>query len=173
MELAAQILGTGTVEKMQERIKKPILTIGEDRFTRRHLAVIDCFNFLAAATLSNIVATLKVNNTSDLYKRIPPSALALPGLGVISLATLGAAFEHKLGKTLTDYINHHRDDRNSKVVTFHTMKHNAVDVKLDRKAAKEEKVRKHARSNRAHQTRTDRFVARHPKTRTTGAPIPA
>lgn len=164
MHLPDHILGKGTVEKLRERVKAPILVIGSDHFTRAHLAGIDCFNFLAAAQLSNIIATLKVENTRDLFNRIPPRALALPGLGVISLATLGAAFEHKLGKTLSNYIDYHLAE-NEAVRTFSTIKHNSADAKAERKVNREAKARKHGRNNQAARLRADRYISRHPKTR--------
>lgn len=160
MHLPDTILGSATVKKIQERIAQPVLTIGTDHFTRAHLARLSCFNFLAAATLSNIVTHhLKVQNTKDLFQRIPPSALALPGLGTISLATLGAAFESKLGKTLSDYINHHLAD-DGKVVTFSTIKSQfGGDSKAEKKAKKDENTRKRARGRKAHELRVERFMS--------------
>ena len=171
MHLPDHILGKGAVEAIQERIKAPVLTIGSDKFTRAHLASINCFNFLAAATLSNIVTNeLKVKDTRDLFNNVKPTSLALPGLGVISLATLGAAFEQKLGKTLSDYVDHHRAD-NEKVTTFSTIKHNSADAKAERRMKKDTRARKRGRSAKAHSLRVDRFVKRHTKTRgTNGAP---
>ena len=162
MHLPDSILGSNTVKKIQERISAPVLTIGSDRFTRAHLAKLNCFNFLAAATLSNIVTNhLKVQNTRDLFQRIPPSALCLPGLGSISLATLGACFEVKLGKTLTDYIDHHRAE-NQATVTFGTMKSQHGDSKAEKRAKKEENKKKRARGRKAHELRVDRFMAKAP-----------
>jgi hypothetical protein len=161
MHLPDHILGKGAVAAIQARIKAPVLTIGSDRFTRAHLASINCFNFLAAATLSNIVTNqLKVKDTRDLFQRVTPDALALPGLGVISLATLGAAFEQKLGKTLEDYIDHHRAE-NESVRTFHTIKAHHSDSKAEAQAKRDEKKRKRGRQAQAHELRVERFVKRH------------
>lgn len=166
MQLPDQILGRGAVEAIQAKIKAPVLTIGADRFTRAQLAGINCFNFAAATILSNIfTAQLKVKDTKDLFLNISPNDLALPGLGVISLATLGAAFETKLGKTLTDYIDHHRAEEDS-VVTFHTIKaHHIQDSKGERRAKSDERSRKRGRRAKAHEHRVRRYVERHPKTR--------
>lgn len=161
MHLPDYILGKGTVETLQQRIKSAVLTIGNDKFTRAHLARNSCFNFLAAATLSNIVNhELQVKDTRDLFLNVSPQALALPGLGAISLATLGCAFEEKLGKTLEDYINHHRADE-TPIVTFHTMKHNSADAKADAKMRKQQKARKHGRNAQAHEHRVTRHLTRH------------
>jgi hypothetical protein len=165
MQLPDHILGKGAVVALQERIKQPVLTIGSDKFTRAHLASINCFNFAAAAQLSNILTNhLKVQNVRDLFLNYSPRRLALPGLGVISLATLGAAFEQKLGKTLTDYIDHHRAE-NEKTVTFSTLKHNSPDSQGERRTKRDEKARKGRRSRQAHELRVQRHIERHPKTR--------
>lgn len=168
MHLPDNILGKGTVATLQERIKAPVLTIGSDKFSRSQLAGVACFNFVAAAMLSNIVNNqLKVKDTGDLFRRIPPSALALPGLGTISLATLGAAFEAKLNKDLTDYIDHHRAEGEA-VVTFNTVKAHNADSKAEREAKKEEKKRKRTRRAIAHEHRVERFVTRQAKTKGNG-----
>jgi hypothetical protein len=168
MQLPDHILGKNAVTTLQERVKASVLTIGADRFTRSHLATVACFNFNAATTLTNILTNeLKVKDTKDLFLNFPPIALALPGLGVISLATLGAAFESKLGKTLTEYIDHHRAE-NEKVVTFGSIKAHNADSKAEKTAKKEEKKRMRTRRAIAHEHRVDRFVKRHPKTRGNG-----
>jgi len=160
MHLPDNILGKGTVTALQARITAPVLTIGADTFSRRQLASLNCFNFVAAAMLSNIVTNnLKVKDTADLFRRISPSALALPGLGAISLATLGAAFESKLKKTLTDYIDHHRGE-NENVVTFSTIKAHNADSKAEKQAKKDENKRKRSRARKAHELRVDRFMSR-------------
>lgn len=165
MHLPDHILGVGAVKAIQERIKAPVLTIGTDRFTRAHLASISCFNFLAASTLSNIVTkALKVENTRDLFYNVPPGRLALPGLGTISLATLGAAFEHKLGKTLSDYIDHHRAE-NEKVVTFDSIKRHSSDTKAEKRTKESARHRRHGRNAAAHELRTNRFLQRKAGTR--------
>lgn len=159
MHLPDHILGKGTVETLQERINAPVLVIGSDRFTRAHLAATSCFNFNAASNLTRIIATLKVENTRDLYHRIPPRALALPGLGSIALAVLGAALEHKLDKNLSDYIDKHRAEQEA-IVTFTTMKNNTADSKADRKAKKDEKTRSRNRGRQAHEIRVGRHMHR-------------
>src|SRR5262245_37526443 len=107
MHLSDRILGKQAVRTLEERHKAAVLTIGSDTFTRSQLARVACFNYTAAAHLSNILARLNVKNSKDVYQNINPGALALPGLGVISLATLGAAFEAKGVGNLDEYVNHH------------------------------------------------------------------
>jgi hypothetical protein len=168
MQLPDSILGKGAVAQLQDRVKAPVLTIGSDRFTRAHLAAMSCFNFIAASHLSHILTNqLQVKDTKDLFQRISPLSLALPGLGVFSLATLGAAFEHKLGKTLTEYIDHHRAEED-KVVTFSTIKHQSMDSKADKRAKKDEKQRKRNRRAATHEHRVERHIKRHAKTNGNG-----
>jgi len=159
MQLPDHILGKNAVQTIKDRIQAPVLVIGSDKFTRGHLASLNCFNFLAAATLSNVLTHhLKVKNVSDLFYNFAPSTLALPGLGVISLATLGAAFEQRLGKTLSDYIDRHRGEHD--VVTFATIKAQSADSKAEKLAKKEERKRKRSRNRQAHEHRVKRFVER-------------
>ena len=74
MQLSDQILGKGAVATIKERIQAPVLVIGSDKFTRRHLASLECYNFLAASMLSNILTNhLKVKNVSDLFHNFAPS----------------------------------------------------------------------------------------------------
>lgn len=160
MHLNASILGKHAVDTLQARIKTPILTIGSDRFTRGDLAGVACFNFLAAARLSALLSDLRVKDTKDLFMRIKPSALTVPGLGVISLATVGATFEQKIGKTLTDWVEYHQPEH-STVVTFDSMKRHSLDSKAERTAKKFEKTRRQSRTARAGKIRTERFLKRH------------
>ena len=96
MNLSTSILGTTAVAQLKQHAGAPLLQIGSDRFTRHDLAGVDCFNFTAARNLGHILTNgLAVKNLRDVYDRIPPHRLALPGLGVIALAVLGAAFEAK------------------------------------------------------------------------------
>jgi hypothetical protein len=96
MNLAPSILGSTAVAQLKQTAAAALLQIGSDRLTRHDLAGVDCFNFTAARTLGHILQQkFHVKNTRDVYERVPPQALALPGLGVIALAVLGAAFEAK------------------------------------------------------------------------------
>lgn len=96
MNLSTSILGITAVEALKKHAGTPLLQIGSDRFTRHDLAGVDCFNFTAARNLGHILQQkFQVKNLRDVYERIPPHHLALPGLGVIALAVLGAAFEAK------------------------------------------------------------------------------
>lgn len=158
MDLSAALLGADTARSLTERLTIALLTIGSDTFTRRDFARVDCFNFLAAANLSHYLnKTLKVDNTRDVYFNVNPGELAIPHLGVYSLAVLGAAFECKrLGgdAPLENWLKQHKVE----IVTFHTMKlHELKDGQQERK---DRKARKHARRNQAHGLRVARFEGR-------------
>src|SRR4029077_14569041 len=104
----------------------PLLRIGADTFDRKQLAAVACYNFVAAANLSRVLADLKVKDTRDVFHNVPPTALALPHLGAVSLAVLGAAFEHKgLGgdAPLEAWVTKHRPtDQRGEFLTFSTIK---------------------------------------------------
>jgi len=124
MYLSSQFLGAGTVRQLADRATSALLVIGADKFRRRDLAHVDCYNFLAAASLSQAIAALDVKSTRDLFERVPPAALVLPRVGAIALAVLGAAFEAKgLGgdKPLDAWVRRHlaTDDT---AVSFHSLK---------------------------------------------------
>lgn len=124
MYLSSKFLGAGTARQLAERTKAPLLVIGSDKFRRRDLATVECYNFLAAANLSNAIAALKVENTRDLFMRVPPGALVLPRLGAIALAVLGAAFEAKgLGGAapLEAWVERHLE-KDATAVSFHSLK---------------------------------------------------
>jgi hypothetical protein len=126
MDLTPEILGTGVVKRLHERETEAVLWIGKDKLTRGELAAVGCFNFVAALSVAKILdRELQVKDLQDLYDHVAPSALALPRLGVISLAVLGAAFETKgIGgkEPLLAYCRRHQN----KVVTFDTLKHQAL-----------------------------------------------
>jgi hypothetical protein len=161
MDLSPRILGAGIAKALGERAAAPVLRLGSDSFDRRDLAAVACFNFIAAANLSRALATVRppVKNTRDVFERVPPSALAVPGVGAIALAVLGAAFEQKhLGgdHPLEAWITTHRAaGPRREFVTFDTLKHRTADREpADRKA------RRHARRNEAHGLRVARFTKR-------------
>jgi len=160
MNLAANILGTSAVDRLRESAAGAVLQIGSDKLTRADLAGVECYNFHAARLLSHVLRELDVRNLRDVYEKIPPSALALPNLGVISLAVLGAAFEAKgIGgqAPLESYVRRHLVNGN-KVVTFDTLKKREhAEVANERKARKR---RKASRRDRAQQLRVDRFTER-------------
>jgi len=166
MILNTRTLGSSTVDKLKAQRTTPILTIGSDTFTRRGLAKVDCFNFMAAKNLSDILnAELKVPNARHVYDAIHPTALALPRLGPISLAVLSAAWE-ALGiggdDPLDSYIKKHESkdkDAPSLMVTFHTLK--AREQKERSQERKDKKARKAARRDTAHTIRRERFTTRH------------
>ena len=160
MHLSQGILGKHAVEIIASRANAPLLVIGSDSFTRRDLAKAVCFNFLAAANLSHRIAALRIKHTRDLFYRIHPNQLALHGLGSISLATLGAAFELKKIGTLEDWVTHHT--KSEEFVTFATMKAQSLDVKAIAKDRKAAKMRTYGRRVIAANIRTRRFIDRHP-----------
>ena len=138
MQLSSRVLGANIVRSLQERSALPVLVIGSDHFQRGDLARIDCFNFLAAANLSRELQALGVKNTRDLFDRVPPASLVLPGVGAIALAVLGAAFEAKgIGgdQPLEAWVIKHREqDATRDFTTFHTLK--AKRARLERARSK-------------------------------------
>ena len=162
MNLSTTILGSTAVKQLQATSKASVLEVGSDRLTRAELARVACFNFHAAKNLSAVLKTLDVKNLADLYARLPPSAVALPHIGAISLAVLGAAFEAKrIGgeAPLESWVRKHAGtDGRKAMVTFDTMKaRELAELSQEKKARKE---RKQARRQVAHETRVARFVAR-------------
>jgi len=158
MNLAANILGQTAVTKLQEGARSAVLEIGSDKINRRQLAAVDCYNFHAARMLTHILRELKVKNLRQVYDEIPPSALAVPGLGVVSLAVLGAAFEAKNigGETpLESYVRKHQSN-GARTVTFDTLKHR--EQTEARKEARERKRRKRQRRDQAHAQRVEQFL---------------
>lgn len=130
MNLAPAILGTTAVARLQENHDAPVLQIGSDRLTRGQLAAVACYNFVAARTLSQVLnKELRVRNLKHVFEEVPPEHLALPRIGVVSLAVLGAAFEAAGigGDTpLESYVRRHAQSENGNephIVTFDTIKH--------------------------------------------------
>jgi len=126
MDLAVAILGTTCARELQTRNKAAVLVVGSDVFTRADLAGVECFNFAAAKRVSDALSKLKVKNARDLFDRIPPERLAVPGVGTFSLAVLGAAFEAKgIGGAhpLVNWMREHDTALAGKgLVTFETLK---------------------------------------------------
>jgi len=122
MAYSTAVLGTSAVRRLQLRADTPIVVIGSDRFSRTDLAQVQSFNYIAAATLSHTIATLRVKNTSDLFLKIDPSALAQPGIGVYAYAVLGAIFELKELGTLDEWIARSLT-KGAPLVTVSTLKH--------------------------------------------------
>jgi hypothetical protein len=158
MDLSAKILGSDVAKTLQARVTAPILTIGADGLTRKDLAKVDCFNFLAAQNLAYILNRyLKVADIRDVYNNVHPHQLALPRLGSIALAVLGAAFEsRKLGgdAPLESWLRKHKCE----ITTFHTIKLNEQKERAE--ARKQERSRKRARRDKAHTIRVERFEAK-------------
>lgn len=139
MDLSSHFLGQTAILGLQQRLTAPVLTIGKDRFTRTDLARGLCFNFVAAAALDRAIADLHVKSTRDLFEKIAPRDLALPRVGTIALAVLGAAFELQgLGGAtpLDAWVSHHHDPARGhrERLTFATFKHAAA--KRDRPRTK-------------------------------------
>lgn len=127
MNLSTRILGSTAVRQLEAATTAGVLQVGSDRLTRSDLAAVGCFNFLAARNLSALLQGVPVKNLRDLYTRLAPGALALPHMGVISLAVLGAAFEAKGigGETPLESwvrLHTHGDTPNQAMVTFYTLK---------------------------------------------------
>jgi hypothetical protein len=126
MDLSATILGTTIATQLKERGAAAVVSIGKDRFRRGDLSRVACFNYHAAARLSAVLATFTVRDTADVFSRIPPSALAVPTIGAVSLAVLGACFELKgLGgaRPLQAWVEKHLTEQHPHVATFTSIKH--------------------------------------------------
>lgn len=164
MHLSAKILGAHTATALATRTAGIILTIGSDRFRRRDLAAVECFNFIAAQHLSAACAALEVKNARDLFDSVPPSALVLPGVGAITLAVLGAAFESKgIGgnQPLEAWAAKHRATGAREFVTFDTLKtQERKRSEGETRAKKARADRKHARRDQAQRLRVERFERR-------------
>src|SRR5262245_42852366 len=133
MDLSARVLGKNIAHALEERAHAAVLTIGRDTFGRGDLAAVECFNYIAAANLSRALAEFTVTSTKDVFDRIPPTALALPHVGAVALAVLGAAFEKKgLGGSTpleTWMVKHQRTNGmtpEQAIATFHTVKVRAL-----------------------------------------------
>jgi len=156
MDFSESVLGKATAQHLRDRATASVLTIGSDQFTRRDLAAVTCFNFTAAQSVTRILTReLKVKNTRDLFERIAPHDLALPRLGAISLAVIGAVFEAKgLGgkNPLEAWMRKHAatDDAHP-VVTF---------VSLKKRDEQREKKATAARRSKARRLRVGRFEGR-------------
>lgn len=131
---SARVLGAATVAALTDRARNAVLVIGRDRFTRADLAGVECFSYTAAANLSAQLKVFKPANTRDVFDRLSPLSLALPRLGAVSLAVLGAAFERKGLPTLDDWVTKHRAPTDTReIVTFATIKARSADVKAARR----------------------------------------
>jgi len=126
MNLPSAILGKSAVDQITERSGATVLQIGADRLTRADLAAVGCFNFIAARLLTEAARELHVDNLRDLYEHVAPRALALPNVGAVSLAVLGAAFEAKgIGGAapLESYVKKHLPSNGQQtILTFDTIK---------------------------------------------------
>lgn len=122
MDYAPAVLGEYQSHKLQERTRGIVLQIGSDVFTRADLAKVECFSYVAAANLSAaLTKELRAKSTRDVFERIAPQDVALPRVGVVAFAVLGAAFEAKgLGgdRPLERWVEAHSE----KVVTVDTFK---------------------------------------------------
>jgi hypothetical protein len=164
MDLPATFLGTSTTEALKTRNATPVLIIGKDGLTRHDLAGVDCFNYVAAAHLTRALAELGAKSVRDVFENVSPMMLAVPHVGAVSLAVLGAAFEHVGvggGSPLVAWVTKHRaPDSKREVVTFDTFKHRAADMIAAAHERRAAKARKNARRDTAHRTRVDRYQRR-------------
>jgi hypothetical protein len=160
VHLYSHILGKHIVDKLQARLSAPVLVIGSDTFSRPQLGKIGCFNFQAATRISHLLTNeLKVKDTKDLFLNVPPGRLAIPGLGAICLATIGAAFEAKRLGTLEDYVSRHMAT-GEYYITFNTLKANAADALAARQEKRDKRDRRNQRRDKAHAIRVDRHMTR-------------
>lgn len=163
MILSDRILGTSTTRQLRDRATVPVLIIGRDRFARSDLASVQCFNYIAAANLSRALRDLEVTSTQQLFDSVPPSVLAVPRIGAIALAVLGAAFEAKgIGGSapLEQWVMRHaaKGEVEAAMVTFDTLKkREAADVL---KEQAEKRARQRKRRDAAHTIRVERHARR-------------
>lgn len=163
MYVSSRVLGAAVSDQLTKRTTAVILRIGLDVFDRRSLAKVDCFNFTAAANLSAILnRELEVKDTRFVFEHVPPSALALPRLGAISLSVLGACFEAKGlsgDAPLEAWVRRHsKSTGDDAVVSFYSLKKRHADEEAVARAAIQS--RRHSRRRQAHRTRVDRFSKR-------------
>jgi hypothetical protein len=163
MNLAASILGSTAVKYLRDTATAHVLRVGSDTLTRGQLAAVQCYNFHAARLLSNVLNELHVPNLRYVYDKMPPLALALPNVGTVSLAVLGAAFEAKKigGDTpLENYVKKHTSKiaGEANYVTWSTMKHHQHQETA--RENKDRKRRKAKRRDQAHEIRVERFEER-------------
>lgn len=164
MDFSNRVLGSYLAKRMQDRAASVLLTIGRDEFQRGDLARVECYNFTAAANLSAILnRELQVKDTADVFNNIHPQALALPRLGAVAIAVLGAAFEAKrLGgeRPLENWVRNHTEHHKlEEIRTFGAVKRRR-EIAAEAKATK---GRKHARRDQAHRLRVARYTERHSK----------
>jgi len=140
MDYSEALLGRYQARRLQEKADSYVLVIGSDRFTRKDLAAVECFNFMAAANLSAIIKEhFAAKHTRDVFDNVAPADLAVPRLGSVSLAVLGAAFQAKgLGgaSPLESWAKKHISG-NGHITTFDTLKEHhkaAVPARSKRKA---------------------------------------
>ena len=141
MDTSAAVLGHYHAQRLQQRIAAPVLIIGSDRFTRIELARVECFNFAACTRLENALRDLGARNVAQVYDEIPPGALARPGVGVVSLACLGAAFEaRRIGgdHPLEAWCRRHFDH----IVTFSALKERTPHSVASRTATRRRRSRR-------------------------------
>jgi uncharacterized protein YbaP (TraB family) len=164
MDLSSSVLGQTAATHLKEQHSHVLLKIGSDGFTRRDLSRVSCYNFVAARNLSQLLnQELTVKNTRDVFDRISPFALALPRLGVIALAVLGAAFEAKrIGgeRPLEAWMKHHaeRDDKRP-IVTFDSVKTRAKHADRIERKAKQAERRASKRANPSLRQDADAILA--------------
>jgi hypothetical protein len=164
VDWSAKVLGLPASRLLRDRATASVLTIGGDEFTRQDLAHVSCFNFIAAQHLSAVLKTFRVTSTGDAFHNLSPAQLAVPGLGAIALAVLGAAFELKgLGGAapLEDWATQHRPDTQRRsFVTFAALKTKSRDMQAERAERRAKKSRTRARRDQAHRLRVDRYQRR-------------
>src|SRR5262245_43307977 len=169
MHLSSRILGKHIADQIASKARAPLLEVGTDKFYRRDLSNVACFNLVAASNLSKLIAGLQVRNLRDLFDRVPPSALVIPHLGAVSLAVLGAAFEVKGigGDTpLETWFAKHSQRADRDYGSFHSLKHAEAVREQGETHAKRARARRTAvRRDQAQRIRGDRYLTRQTRTR--------
>src|SRR5262245_60510447 len=139
MNLSTTVLGSYTVKQLQARTSEVILIARSDHLSRRDLAAVGCYNFQAARNLTAVLHVVGVKSLRDVFDNHPPTDLALPHMGVITLAVLGAAFEVAGiggGDPLGNYVKKHLQRNGTvreRMVTFHRLKQRELEERRQEK----------------------------------------
>lgn len=162
---ADRFIGSSVTDTLQKRVTTPLVSIGNDHFFRTQFATLGFFADRAASNLSKQIAEHypHIKNTKELYERVSPNDLTLPGLGAFTIAALGPIYQlKKIGgeKPLDAWALKHRKGNGDALVSFNALKHRSVDMKAEAQERKQKKQRRQKRRDRAHETRVDRFETR-------------
>jgi hypothetical protein len=148
-----KVLGLGFVRDYAER---PMLTIGQDVWTRAQLARMGVLQARACSILSTIAKRRKVASLAELYETTSPYSFADYPAGVATLYVLFAAF---LDRGL-DPDAWYKAGKDAALVSFLTLK--ARELKARAREREDSKRRSRAGKRRQHEGQVSKFLAAHP-----------